>query len=74
MFDLKYASTDFKKAVKAAYGIRGGRYETFDLQAQGSWQGSELDDPRIVAKVYNRRYPNGVTVTEGMLVYASMYL
>lgn len=75
MFDLKkHASPDLKKAVKAAYGITRGKFQPFDLQAQGSWEGSELDDPRIAARVYNRRYPNGVTVTEGMLVYASMYL
>jgi len=74
MFDLKHASTDLRKAVKVAYGITRGKFETFDLQAQGSWEGSELDDPRVAARVYNRRYPDGVAVTEGMLVYASMYL
>ena len=71
MFDLKTASLGLRKAVKSSHRITQGKWEPIFTPANESDPNGEK---RVVAKVYNRRFPDGVEVTEWAESYATMYL
>ena len=73
MFNLNTASVALRKAVKSKYGICSGKWEPVSGNINRG-QAPDIPVDRVVAKVYNRNYPDGVQVTQSDIDYAEMYL
>ena len=66
MFNLKDASIAMRKAA-AINGIKSGMWEPFfDSRDNGNPES-------ILAKVYNKNYPDGIEITEGECYCALFY-
>jgi len=70
MFDLKTASLAIRKCAKAGWSITRGKW----MPINAGTALEALPDDAPVAKVYNRRFSDGVTITAGDVRYAGRYL
>jgi hypothetical protein len=70
MFNLRTASLEIRKCAKAGWSITRGQWKPVNAGTAIE----ALPDDAPVAKVWNRRFPEGVTITAGDVRYAGRYL
>lgn len=70
MFNLKTASLAVRKCAATGWKIKSGKWEPVfhDRHLDA------LPDEAVVAKIFNRNYPDGVEITAGEIRYAERYL
>ena len=65
MFNLNEASEGIRKAA-AIVGLKSGKWEPVtDLESQG--------DLAVIAKVYNKNFPEGIQILQGQMENAINY-